>query len=70
MSSAVHIASKNKDILILGEGPIQGLGDTTVTTEAKYPINFTHPRQRFVSSLHCKGSNSFSFVNTTKIYQI
>ena len=36
MSSSVHIDNKNKDILILGEGPTQGLYDTTLTTEAKY----------------------------------
>ena len=28
MSSSVHIDDKNKDILILGEGPTQGLDDT------------------------------------------
>ena len=28
MSSSVHIDNKNKDILILGEGPTQGLHDT------------------------------------------
>ena len=27
MSSSVHIDNKNKDILILGEGPTQGLDD-------------------------------------------
>ena len=32
---------KNEDILILGEVPTQGLDDTTLTAEAKYPINFT-----------------------------
>ena len=36
MSSSVHIDNKNKDILILGEGPTQGLYDTTLTAEAKY----------------------------------
>ena len=40
MSSSVHIGNKNKDILILGEGPTQGLDDTTLTAEAIYPINF------------------------------
>ena len=35
MSSFVHIDNKNKDILILGEGPTQGLDDTTLTAEAK-----------------------------------
>ena len=69
MSSSVHIDNKSKDILILGEGPTQGLEDTTLTAETKYPINFTQPRKRFVLSLHYNGSNSFLFVNTTKICQ-
>ena len=33
MSSSVHIDDKNKDILILGEGPTQGLDNTTLTVE-------------------------------------
>ena len=43
---------KNKDILILGEGPAKELDDTTSTAEAIYPINFTQPNKRFVLSLH------------------
>ena len=68
MSSSVHINNKNKDTLILSRGPTQGLDDTTLTAEAKCPINFTQPRKRFVLSLHYNGSNSFLFVNATKIY--
>ena len=30
-SSSVHIDNKNKDILIIGERPTQGLDDTTLT---------------------------------------
>ena len=41
MSSSVHINNNGKDILIITEGPIQGLDDTTLTAEAKYPINIT-----------------------------
>ena len=33
MSSSVHIDNKKKDILILGEGPTQGLDGTTLTAE-------------------------------------
>ena len=51
MSSSMHIDNKNKDILILGEGPTQGLDNTTLTAEAKYPINFTQSRKRFKSTL-------------------
>ena len=69
MSSSVHIDNNGKDILILGEGPIQGLDDTTLTAAAIYPINFTQPNKRFVLTIHYTGSNSFMFVNATKIYQ-
>ena len=37
-SSSVHIDNKNKDILIIGERPTQGLDDTTLTSEAKYSL--------------------------------
>ena len=69
MSLSVHIDNKNKDILVLGEGPEQGLDDTTLTAKAKYPITFTQPKKRFVLSLHYNGSNNFLFVNATKVYQ-
>ena len=46
MSSYVHIDNKNKDILIFSDRPTQGL-----TAEAKYPINFTKLRKRFVLML-------------------
>ena len=52
MSSSMQSDNINKDILILGEGPKQGLDDTTSTAKAKYPINFTQPRKRFVLGLH------------------
>ena len=52
MSSSVHIDNKGKGILILGIEPTQGLDDTTLTTEAKYPIKYTQPNKRFVLSLH------------------
>ena len=69
MSSSVHINNKNTDTLILGEVPTQGLDYTTLTAEAKHPINSTKARKRFVLSLHYNGSNSFLFANATKIYQ-
>ena len=69
MSSSVHIDNENKDILVLSEGPTQGLDDTTLTAEAKYLYNFRQPRKRFTLSLHYNGSNSFLFLNVTIIYQ-
>ena len=41
---------------------------STLTAEAKYPINFTKSRKRIVLGVHDNGSNSFLFVNATKIY--
>ena len=38
MNPSVHVDSKEKHIFILGEEPTQGLDDTTLTAEAKYPI--------------------------------
>ena len=69
MTSFVYTNNKNKDILILGDGPTQKLDDTTLTTEAKYPINFAQLRKRFVLILQHNGSNSFLFGNARKIYE-
>ena len=68
MSSSVHVDNKGKDILILGEGPTQGLDKTILIAEAKHPINFTESEKRFAISLHNNRSNSFLFVNATKVY--
>ena len=74
MSSSVHVGNKGKDVLILGEGPTQGLDNTALIEEGKYPINFTQPEKRFAlglhsNSLHYNGSNSFLFDNATKVFQ-
>ena len=68
-SSSVHIDNKNKNILVLGEGQLHDLDNSTTTAEASYPISFTESGKRFVLSLHYNGSNSFLFFNATKIYQ-
>ena len=52
MSSYVHIDNKNKDILIIGEGPAQRLNNSTLTAKTKYPINFAQSRKRCVLSLY------------------
>ena len=66
----MHIDNKNKDILILDEETGEVLDDATLTTKARYPINFTQPRKRFVSPIHYNGTNNFLFVNVTKIYKL
>ena len=56
MSLPVHIENK---VLT------QGVDDTTLTAEPKYPINFTQSGKISLLSLHYNGSNSFLFVNAT-----
>ena len=60
--------NKGKDILILGKVLTQGLNHT-LTAETQYSITFIRPGTKQCLSLHCSGSNSFLFVNATKIYQ-
>ena len=67
MSYSVHVDNKKKDILILGEGPTQGLDGATLTAEKKYSINFRENNKKFCLSLHYDGANSYLFVNVTEI---
>ena len=64
-SSLVHTDNKKKDILVFGEGPTQGLNDTTVIAKAKCSINFSRSQRKFCLSLHYNRSNSFLFVDAT-----
>ena len=69
MSSSVHVDNKGKDILILGKGPTQGLGEHSLTAEKMYSINFTVTKKKFCLSLHYNGANSYLFVNGTEIHK-
>ena len=39
MSSSVHVDNKEKDILILGKGPTEGLGEHSLTAEKMFSVN-------------------------------
>ena len=47
----------------MGDGPIQGIHDTTLYAEKKYFRKFTEPKVKFVLSLHYNGNDSYLFVN-------
>ena len=66
MSASVHVDNKKKDILVLGEGPAQGLDHTTITVEANNLINFTESGKKCGLSLHCNGRNSYLFLMPQK----
>ena len=67
MSSSVHVDNKGKDILILGKGPTQGLGEHSLTAEKMYSVNYTDNGEKCWLSLLYNGANSYLFVNGTKI---
>ena len=69
MNSSIHVDNKKKDIFILGKGPMQGLGEHSLTAEKVYSINFTVSNKKFCSSLHYNGANSYLFVNGTEMYK-
>ena len=69
MSSSVHVDNKGKDILILGKGPTQGLGEHSLTAEKRYSINFTDDSKKFCLSLHYNGANSYLLVNGKEIFK-
>ena len=57
-SWSLHVDNKNKDILIFGKGLTQGLGNTTLTAEAEYSINFSRPQRKRENNLHYKKENN------------
>ena len=69
MSSRAHADKKKKDILILGRGPTQGLGEHSLTSEKMYLINFTKHYRKVHLSLHYNGKNSYLLANRTEIHK-
>ena len=56
MSFSAHIDNKEKDILVLGKEPTQGL-ENTLTAKKMYSINFIVTKKKFCLSLHYNGAN-------------
>ena len=67
MSSSTNLDNKGKDILIIGKGPTQGLGEHSLSAEKMYSINFTKVNTKFCLSLHYNGDNSYLLINGTEI---
>ena len=70
MSLSVHGDNQKKEVLILGKGPTQGLGEHSLNAEKMYSVNFTVARKKFCLSLHYNGANSYLFVNGTEIIKL
>ena len=63
MSFSIHRTNRANHIYIMGDGPTQGIHDTTIYAEKKYFRNFTESNVKFVLSLHYNGNDSYLFVN-------
>ena len=61
MSSSVRIDNKGKDILILGNGPTQGLGGHSLTAENETRKKFCLTLILFTSTILCLGNVSYDF---------
>ena len=59
-NSFVHTNNRKKDILVLGKGSTNWLGDTTITVEAETVF--------VCLILHYVGSSSYLFFNGVKIW--
>ena len=55
LSSSVHVDNKNKDILVLGEGPTQRVDSTTLTAEANILLTLHHQEK----DLYYKSTQQF-----------
>ena len=69
MNSSSHIDNKGKDILNLGKGPTQGLGEHSLSAGKMYSIKFPKVNTKFCLSLHYNGANYYLFVNGTEIHK-
>ena len=70
MSSSSHANIKKKNnILVLGQGFVQGINGTTIYAEKLYSIYFTENNKKFCLSWHYNGANSYLFVNGTEIHK-
>ena len=63
MSFSVHATNRANNIYVMGDGPTQGIHDTTLYVEKNYWRNFTDPGKKFVLSLHYNGDDCYLFIN-------
>ena len=69
MSSSGHVDNREKDVLIVGHGPVQRSDDTASNAEKAYAVNFSEQQKKFCLSLYYKGANSYIFVSSVEMYK-
>ena len=66
ISSSYFIIEKIT-ILVLGEGPTDGINDRIGAAEKEFSINFSKPKTELCLCLHYSGDESYLYVNKTDI---
>ena len=61
ITNSKHANNKTKDVLVLVQGLIQKIDDTTIYAEKMYSPNFTIANKTFCLSLHYNGHDSYLF---------
>ena len=69
-SSSSHAGNGKNKFLVLGKGPIFSINGSFGSPERKFGINFSKAKTKFGLSLHCKGDNSYLFVNGKEIFKL
>ena len=54
-NSSSHTDNRKNNFLVLGEGPSQGINDSTGSAEKKISINFSKANTKYCLSLHYNG---------------
>ena len=70
MSSSVHVDNKEKEILIIGKGPTQELGEQSLTAEKICSFNFTDNGDKYCLSLLYNGANSYFLLMVKKLLNL
>ena len=70
MSSSVHVDNKGKDILILGKGPTQGLGEHSFIHKKCIQLILLIIEEKCCLNLHYNGANSYLFGDSTEIIKV
>ena len=63
---SLYVYIRKKEMLVLDEGPTDGLDDATLTAEDKYSINITKSNNKMRLSLHYNRGISFLYGNEVK----
>ena len=70
LSASNYNTNKKQSILVLGDGLIQKINNTTIYAEKTYAPNFGAENKAFCLSLHHNGDDSYLFVTGKEVTKL